>query len=274
MTLKYSPLKYQIDGVAYGFTGIVSFGSFFVNLHSILVYGVTPVSLFLILGDLSSIILAFSSHLTVFIDDNVFIILVSGLTFAMQISTVINYPTQRSRKLLHKKLQKVATGSPFVLGIVCFLRSISYDGLLDYLIPLLMFFIVAPLAYILCLYSFYKIGHLIRSNPSSYQDMRQIRIEKISNVTLVIGGVLQFIAMLVSQLEYYQLFVKSVMSMTSFVFSFSEFLMTLNKNTEIEYSIVMSTNMSYFSNPSELKTNQSELKSDARLFREGINSYI
>ena len=120
---------------------------------------------------------------------------------------------------------------------------------------MLVFYLVAPFGFILSLYSFYKIGHLIRSNPSSYLDTRQIRIEKISNVTLVIGFILQCLAIGISPFEYYQLFVKSVMPLTSFVFSFfSEFLMTLNKNTEIEPNIVL-TNISYFSTPSALHLN-------------------
>ena len=98
--INYPPLKYQIDGIAYGITGIVSLSSFLVNLHSILVYGITFVNLFLILGDASSLYLALSSHFLVTFDGNLFAILLSGLAYALQISMVINYPTQRSWKLL------------------------------------------------------------------------------------------------------------------------------------------------------------------------------
>ena len=110
---------------------------------------------------------------------------------------VLVYTTLRSQNLVPKYFIKFASSIHFLTCIAVYLRGARFKNI-PLSIPDYIFLVVGPLTWICCCYSIYCIGKLIRSNPGSVYDSRQQRLERISNIVVILGGGIQIINFVIS----------------------------------------------------------------------------
>ena len=228
-----SILDFNLNGMAYGVMPVFSWTSLFVNLYSIFNYGTTRMNMILVIADVTSIL---RSSLSLSIIQNrfsPFVIVSTDFLLALNIGILALYPTLRYLTMLEKYPKILGLVCPPALFVVCFLRAISVDEIIDKTVPAIMFYIVAPPAYLTALYCFYQIGNMIRNNPGAQFDIRQLRLEKLSNMLVWSAGLLQLGCIIIAFTPVL-IFVKSAMALNGLVLSASDLLMVFNKNTETD----------------------------------------
>ena len=150
--------------------------------------------------------------------------------FTIMIAAILMYTTLRSQKLVPKYFIKMALFFHTITCISVYLRGSRFNSIIPHAIPYYVFIAAGPFTWICCCYSIYCIGKLIRNNPGA--DKRQRRLEKLSNVVVVVGGLIQLINIGLS-LTPFSVFCIPMTSLTLLLFSISDILVDFNKDTFI-----------------------------------------
>ena len=124
-----------------------------------------------------------------------------------------------------------------------FFRAAKFNTFIPYSIPYTIFFITAPFTWICACYSIFVIGKLIRSNPAASEDGRQVRLEKLSYMVVLIGGCVQVANISIALTQYSMLSI-AMISATLLLFTIAELLVELNK--KMYNPLAEPTGMSYF----------------------------
>ncbi len=225
-----SSSKLILSGFTYGSMGILSLSSALMNSLSVYMYGATYINQLLILGDISSITLSIVIRYFLPIKYEPVVVIIRSILVAIQIGILSYYPTVRCGKMLGKHMKRISKLSPFALFIAVFLREVENDDLFKSLVPLIIFCVVAPLAYGSAIYALFNLGRVIRNNPAGKFDNRQVRLSKMSNFLVLTAGVIQMMAITASLIPAISQLLKTLMSMTALIFSTSDYLMATNKN--------------------------------------------
>ncbi len=225
---------YFLSGYAFGVMLIMFILSVSVNLYSIWNYGYSRTNISLLVGDLTIFSFMIWDQVMIYMGTLNNLPTLS-LFFTIMIAVVLVYTTLRSQKLVHRYFIRVALFCHFITCIAVYFRGAKLNNIIPINVPYYTFIVFAPFTWICCCYSIYSIGKLIRSNPGSLYDSRQRRLEKISNVVVVLGGGVQLINIGIA-LTAYSMFCIPLIASTLLLFTLSDILVEVNKFTYIACS--------------------------------------
>ena len=239
VTFDYA-FDFYLNGISYGLISVFSWTSIMVNLFSVWNYRMTRMNFILIVADVSAILRS-TLQTSLWISQNgtvPYVIITKDFFIALAVGILAFYPTLRYLKMLRKYQKMLALVLPPTLLLATFLRSIGGEGLIDLAIPNIILVVVYVPTFVIVMYCFFQVGYMIRNNPGSKFDERQVRLEKLSIFLVFLAGSMQIVGIAFA-FSVLANFVKSMCAWTNFILSCSDLLMVINQHTESQSVILL-----------------------------------
>ena len=233
---------YHFVGLTFGATSIVALTSFIINIYTISTYGGNTSLKLLIASDITSILFVIYEKLIINYDLNSTRALYAFF-YSCMIAAVLIYTTLRSRTLIRPIVFKFSIFSYVITCLAVFLRTARINDVIPSIISRIIVYVSAPITLICATYSIFVIGKLVRSNPSASNDLRQVRIERLSNIVVLVAGSIQIANISISLTNLSMLGILFI-SLTLLLFTLAELLVQVNKN--MTDRVVEPTGMSFF----------------------------